>query len=128
PEDRADQDAAFATMHEALVSTCRMLAPILPFVTDTMYGNLVSTVEVAGPDSVHLTPWPTADLADRRDEALEGSMAVARRTVDLARPLRSANRLKTRQPLAQAWLAAPDRGAALDEALLALIAEEINVK
>ncbi len=128
PEDRADQDRAFATMHEALVSTCRMLAPILPFLTDTMYGNLVPTVDEAAPDSVHLTPWPTADLADRRDEALEGSMAVARRTVDLARTLRSANRLKTRQPLARAWLAAPDRGAALDEALLALIAEEINVK
>ena len=127
-EDAADRAMAFATMHEALVSTCRMLAPILPFLSDTMYGNLVPTVAAAEADSVHLTRWPTADLAERRDDALEASMAVARRTVDLARTLRSANRLKTRQPLARAWLAVPERGAALDAALLAIVADEINVK
>lgn len=55
-------------------------------------------------------------------------MSVAQRTVDLARTLRSANRLKTRQPLAHAWLAAPDRGIAMDRELLRIVADEINVK
>jgi isoleucyl-tRNA synthetase len=93
-----------------------------------MYGNLVPTVDTAAPDSVHLTHWPTADLAAHRDERLEASMAMAQGAVELARTLRSAAHLKTRQPLARAWLAAPDRGAALGPELLALVASEINVK
>ena len=45
PDDTADRAAAFATLHEALVATSRMLAPILPFLADSMYGNLVTTVD-----------------------------------------------------------------------------------
>ncbi|MEX2183031.1 MAG: class I tRNA ligase family protein, partial [Chloroflexota bacterium] len=127
-EDSADRSAAFATLHEALVATGRMLAPILPFLADTMYANLVTTVDETAPDSVHLTRWPSADLAPCRDERLETTMDVARRAVDLARTLRSANRLRTRQPLARAWLAIPDRGAPLDTELLRIVADEINVK
>ena len=127
-DDTTDQAAAFATLHEALVATTRMLAPILPFLADSMYANLVTTVDEAAPDSVHLTCWPTADLAERRDERLEAAMDLAQRAVDLARTLRAANGLKTRQPLAHAWLAVPDRGIALDQELLDLIASEINVK
>ena len=127
-DDATDRAAAFATLHEALVATSRMLAPILPFVSDAMYGNLVGSVDDAAPDSVHLTSWPTADLASHRDPGLETAMDLARGAVDLARTLRSANRLKTRQPLARAWLAAPERGVALDPELLQLIADEINVK
>jgi isoleucyl-tRNA synthetase len=126
--DAADQSAAFATLHEALVATTRMLGPILPFVSDAMYANLVTTVDKSAPDSVHLTCWPTTDLASHRDESLEAAMDVAQRAVELGRTLRSANRLKTRQPLAHAWLAAPDRGFALDQELRDLIASEINVK
>jgi isoleucyl-tRNA synthetase len=127
-DDAADRSAAFATLHESLVATTRMLAPILPFLADTMYGNLVTTVDEAAPDSVHLTCWPTADLADRRDERLEAAMDLAQRAVDLSRTLRAANGLKTRQPLAHAWLAVPDRGFTLDRELLDLIASETNVK
>ncbi len=127
-DDTADRAAAFATLHEALVATCRMLAPIMPFLSDTIYANLVSSVEAAAPDSVHLTRWPAADLAAHHDQRLEEVMRVAQRTVDLARTLRSANRLKTRQPLARAWLAAPDRGSAMDAELLRIVADEINVK
>lgn len=127
-EDTADRAAAFATLHEALVATARMLAPILPFLADTLYENLVTSVDGAAPDSVHLTAWPTADLAGHRDERLEQAMAVVQGAVDLGRTLRSANRLKTRQPLARAWLAAPHRGDVLDSELLALISREINVR
>ena len=55
-------------------------------------------------------------------------MAVAQDAVDLARTLRSSARIRTRQPLARAWLALPDRGLDVDDELLAIIAEEINVK
>jgi len=127
-DDTADRAAAFATLHESLVAASRMLAPIMPFLSDAIYANLVTTMDAAAPDSVHLTPWPSADLAGYRDETLEGVMSVAQRTVDLARTLRSANRLKTRQPLAHAWFAVPDRGSALDEELLQIVADEINVK
>ncbi len=122
-----EQAAAFGTMHEALTATVRMLAPILPFVTDTIYGNLVTGI-AAAPDSVHLTPFPTAELAPRRDEPLEAAMAIAKDAVDLARTLRSSAHLKTRQPLARAWIALPDRGGQVGPELLGLIADEINVK
>ncbi len=128
PDDPRDQDAAFATLHEALVATARMLAPTLPFLADSIYANLVTTVQPAEPDSVHLTAWPTADLAGYRDDGLESSMAIAQGAVDLARTLRSTAHLKTRQPLATAWLALPDRGLQIDRDLLDLIADEINVK
>jgi isoleucyl-tRNA synthetase len=126
--DSRDRAAAFATLHEALVATSRMLAPVLPFLSDTMYGNLVPSFDSAAPDSVHLTTWPGAGLAEHRDESLEVSMAAAQGVVDLARTLRSSAHLKTRQPLAEAWLALPGRGLTVGPNLLGLIADEINVK
>jgi isoleucyl-tRNA synthetase len=126
--DPADQRAAFATLYEALVSTARMLSPILPFLSDSMYGNLVATTDESAPDSVHLTRWPTADLAPRRDETLEARMAMAQGAVELARTLRSTAHIRIRQPLATAWLAFPDRDLAFDRELLRLVADEINVK
>ena len=101
---------------------------MLPFLSDTLYGNLVTSVMPDAPDSVHLTHWPAAELAPHRDDGLEASMAIAQRAVELVRTLRSTAHLKTRQPLAMAWLALPDRGLAVDDALLRLIADEINVK
>ncbi len=127
-DDPTDQAAAFATLHEALVAVTRMLAPILPFLTDAMYQNLIVAVDEAAPDSVHLTAFPTADLASHRDPRLEEAMAIARRAVDLARTLRSSARLKTRQPLATAWIAVPVRSLAVDDELLRIVADEINVK
>ena len=127
-DDPADQAAAFATLHEALVATVRMLAPILPFVTDAMYQNLVVQLDAEAPDSVHLTAFPTADFAPYRDAGLEATMAIARRAVDLARTLRSSAKLKIRQPLATVWIALPERGLAVGDELLRIVADEINVK
>jgi isoleucyl-tRNA synthetase len=127
-DDAGDRAAAFATLHEALVATSRMLAPILPLLADAMYGNLVASVQPDAPDSVHLTSWPAAEQGGRRDLALEASMASVQGAVDLARTLRSSAHLKTRQPLAEAWLALPDRGLEVGPDLLRLIADEINVK
>jgi isoleucyl-tRNA synthetase len=126
--DHADRDAAFATLHAALVSLSRTIAPILPFLSETLYGNLVASVSPEQPDSVHLTSWPADAMAAYRDERLERAMALVRGAVDLARTLRSQAGLRTRQPLATAWLAVPDRGLALDAELIELFADELNVQ
>ena len=124
----AERDAAFATLHEALVAMARTVAPILPFLSDAIYGNLVGGMDPTAPDSVHLTPWPSPELAPLRDEALEEAMAVARRAVDLSRTLRGQAGLKMRQPLARLWLALPGRELAELDALLELVRVEANVK
>jgi isoleucyl-tRNA synthetase len=124
----ADRDAAFATLHESLVVLARTVAPILPFLSESMYANLVVEDSPGAPDSVHLTPWPAPELAPLRDEALEEAMAVARRAVDLSRTLRGQAGLKMRQPLARLWLALPGRELAELDALLELVRVEANVK
>ncbi len=124
----ADRDAAFATLHAALVTLARTLAPILPYLSEELYRNLVASVAPSAPESVHLTRWPASETAALRDERLEGSMAVARRVVELARTLRSQAGLRTRQPLAHAWIALPERGIEVGRDLLDLIADEVNVK
>ncbi len=123
-----DRDAAFATLHAALVALARTVAPILPFLSDSIHENLVTSVDPEAPDSVHLTPWPAAGLAPYRDEALEEAVAVARRAVDLSRTLRGNAGLKVRQPLARMWLALPGRDLAERDALLDLVRAEANVK
>jgi isoleucyl-tRNA synthetase len=124
----ADRHAAFATLHAALVNLARTMAPILPFLSDDLYQNLIGTADSAAPDSVHLTRWPAPELASLRDRSLEDSMSVARRAVELARTLRSQAGLRTRQPLARAWLAIPDRGVEVGPELVDLVADELNVK
>ncbi len=124
----ADRSAAFATLHAALVTLSRALAPILPFLAESMYRNLMPAVVPDAPESVHLTRWPAEDVAALRDEPLERSMVVARRAVDLARTLRAQAGLRVRQPLATLWLALPGGDLHELDALVSLIADEVNVK
>jgi isoleucyl-tRNA synthetase len=127
-DDPADRDAAFSTLHAVLVATARIVAPILPFISESIYGNLVASQDQAAPDSVHLTRWPSGELARFADPALEQAMATARRVVDLTRTLRGTAGLRTRQPLARLWLAIPASEAGQVEQLLELISDEVNVK
>jgi isoleucyl-tRNA synthetase len=126
----ADRDGAFATLHAALVTLARTIAPVLPFIAEELYQNLIVAAVPEGrlAESVHLTRWPAPEMARLRDEGLERSMAVARRVVELARTLRSQAGIRVRQPLAQAWIAVPDRGIDVDQELLDLISDELNVK
>jgi isoleucyl-tRNA synthetase len=126
--DPADRDAAFSTLHTALVALTKIVAPVLPFMADAMYGNLVPAFNADAPDSVHLTRWPSQELARFADPALETAMAMARRVVDLTRTLRGTAGLRVRQPLARMWLALPGADVRLVESLLGLIADEVNVK
>ncbi len=137
-EDAADRDAAFATLHLALVSLLRVAAPVLPFLTEELYQVLVAEPLGLGTDdadSVHLTHWPADELAPLRDEALERAMTDLRRAVELGRTLRSGAAIKVRQPLARLWLALPGGrlgGGGIpgedETALLALLADELNVR
>jgi isoleucyl-tRNA synthetase len=126
----ADRAAAFATMHATLVALTRIMAPILPFLSEAIYQNIVVAAEIGDvPDSVHLTAWPTEELKPLNDRALQMSMDVAMKVVDLARTLRSQAGIKVRQPLARMWLAMPGPDRLVErDALLDLVKEEVNVK
>ncbi|MGZ6267724.1 MAG: class I tRNA ligase family protein [Candidatus Limnocylindrales bacterium] len=128
--EASDRAAAFATMHSALVALTRIIAPIMPFMAEAMYQNLVVAGGVPGaPDSVHLTAWPTGELEALDDRELQISMEIATRVVDLARTLRSQSGLKVRVPLSRMWLALPGPERLEDrEALLDLVRDEVNVK
>ena len=127
-DDPADRDAAFATLHSALVTLIRVLAPILPFMTEGIYDNLVGDADAGAPDSVHLTAWPSVEVSADRDAQLEAAMATARRAVELVRTLRGQAGLKVRQPLARLWLALPGGTLSEADALIGLLADEVNVK
>ncbi|MGD8486687.1 MAG: class I tRNA ligase family protein, partial [Chloroflexota bacterium] len=133
-DDATDRDAAFGTLHLALVSVSRTMAPLLPFLAEEFHRALVTAADEEAPESVHLTPWPSDDLAPLRDPRLEAAMADLRRAVELGRTLRSQAGIRVRQPLGRLWLAMPSRSltegleaGAADE-LLSLLAEELNVK
>ena len=87
-----DDDDAFATLWYALVQTLRTLAPVMPFLTDHLWRNLVQD----GPESVHLAAWPDVPAPDR---ALLAEIDEVRRVVTLAHQARASANLKLRQPL-----------------------------
>lgn len=130
PAGRADKNAAYATLYEALVTFAKVLAPILPFVTESLYQNLVvdTGVAEAGRESVHLCDYPEVDEA-LVDGDLERQIAEVRRIVTLGRALRERHQLKVRQPLRRLTVVHHDIPvllAAQDHANL--IAEELNIK
>jgi isoleucyl-tRNA synthetase len=127
-EDDADKAAAYATLYEVLITFTKALAPVLPFVTETIYQNLVRSVDSGQAESVHLCDMPQAEEA-LRDTILENEMHLAMRAVVLGRSLRSKHDLKVRQPLRRMYLLPPDgMGPEVLEHLQHLIADELNIK
>jgi isoleucyl-tRNA synthetase len=114
----ADDPAAHATLHHALVVTSKLLAPFCPFLADEL------DVALTGDVSVHLSDWPLPTGAT--DEALAAQMSAARRLVVLGRAARTDAKVKVRQPLRRALLLHP--GATLGADALREIASELNVK
>src|SRR3954447_21954339 len=111
------EEAALQTLWFAIVQALRVLAPILPFVTDHLWRNLV----LDGPESVHLAGWPEAN---EPDAALLEEMAAARRGVELGRQARSQSGIKLRQPLRRLVVQGADAAAGHGHE----IAEELGVK
>jgi isoleucyl-tRNA synthetase len=124
--DPADSRAAFQTLHTVLLTVARTMAPLLPFLAEAMYQNLGDPLGEGTPESVHLSGFPR--LEAQRDMALESAMATARRAVELARTLRSSAGIPTRQPIARMWVALPGGSLLEQDALLAILADELNVK
>jgi isoleucyl-tRNA synthetase len=114
----AFDEAAFTSLWYALVQSLRMISPMVPFLSDHLWRNLVAD----GPASVHLAPWPEPVEPDR---ALLAEIAEVRRVVELGRQARSLSQLKLRQPLRRLVVAgASDRAHGhADE-----IADELRVK
>ncbi len=126
-EQDADKNAAYATLYRVLTTLCRLLAPIVPFVTETMYQNLVRSVDSDGPESVHHTDWPQVDPAVV-DEELLTQMALTRQIVALGHSARNSKNVKLRQPLASVLIHIASGASELGDELLSLVQDELNVK
>jgi isoleucyl-tRNA synthetase len=111
-------EAAFASLWYALVQSLRVVAPIMPFLADHLWRNLVQD----GPESVHLAAWPDPGASDR---SLLAEIAEVRRVVELGRQARASSQLKLRQPLRRLVVAgaSPIAHGHADE-----IADELRVK
>ena len=117
--------AALATLHECLHVLTLLLAPIVPFITERVWQDVVRTVNSDQPDSVHLAAWPKVDGA-LVDDTLAEQVSLVRRTVELGRAARAESKVRGRQPLGRALVGAPG-WAALPAELKREVAEELNV-
>ncbi len=117
--------SALSTLHEVLETLTRLLAPMVPFITERVWQDLVVPVVEDAPASVHLASWPVADES-LIDAELSASMEVARRVVELGRSARSEARVRTRQPLQRA-LVASSTLALLGDEIVAEVTSELNV-
>ncbi len=118
--------AALDTLYYVLVTFARVLAPMLPFMTEVIYQNLVRSAFADAPESVHHTGWPAANPG-LMDEKLLVDMDLARAVVSLGHADRVAANIKVRQPLADIKVVAAGKADSLVR-FAALIAEELNVK
>lgn len=124
----ADKLAAFATLYEVLTTFAKVLAPVLPFITEQMYQGLVADHQDEGPISVHHCDFPMAD-AQLVDERLESDMESVRAAVRLGHNLRKQANIRVRQPLRSVTIVTRDDR--IEEAIIAhtdLLMEELNVK
>jgi len=126
-EQDSDKSTAYATLWHSLVKMTRALAPVLPFITETMYQNLVHSVFAQTYESIHHTDWPEADLA-MVDEKLVYQMDLARRIASLGLSARSNANLKVRQPLTKVMVHVSEGSAELSAELVEIVADELNIK
>ena len=119
-----DKINAYMTLFEALYTVSLLAAPMVPFMTEAIYQNIVRRVLPGVPESIHLCDYPTADES-LIDPALEADMDHAVKLVEMGRAARNAAAIKNRQPLSRMLVKAPFT---LGEYYDAIIAEELNVK
>jgi isoleucyl-tRNA synthetase len=126
--DSVDKRAAFSTLYEVLVDLTKLAAPFIPFMTETLFQNLVRKDDVAAPESVHLASFPDPDEA-RVDDELRQTMERVRNVVTLGQRVRNENKLKVRQPLAEAIVVvADDSERRAIDSFASAIREELNVR
>ncbi len=119
-----DKVNAYMTLYTALVTTAKLAAPMIPFMAESIYRNLVCSVDAAAPVSVHLCDYPVADTACI-DPEMEACMDEVRQIVELGRSARNGAKCKNRQPLANLAVKARKE---LDETYQVIVRDELNVK
>jgi isoleucyl-tRNA synthetase len=118
--------AALGTLHECLVTLTQLMAPMVPFITEQVWQELVRPTDSTVVASVHLANWPVAD-ASAIDLQLASQVALTRRIVELGRATRAESGVKIRQPLGRALIAASG-WSSLPEQMREQIADELNVQ
>ena len=127
-ENDTDKQSAYLTLYEVLTKLAYILAPFTPFISETLYQNLVSHFYTDVPESVHLTdyPKPKEELIDK--ELIE-NMEVVIETTSLGRSLRKDSQIKVRQPLAKLVVVLKDnKDTDFLKENIPVISEELNVK
>ncbi len=119
-----DKVSAYMTLYTALETVIRLAAPMIPFMTDDIYRNLVCSVNKEAPISVHLCDYPVADPA-LIDKDLEAYMDEVLNVVALGRAARNGANIKIRQPLDKMYVGVPRE---LPENLLEIVENELNIK
>src|SRR5436305_7896173 len=123
-----DKVAAYLTLYECLTTLVALLAPIMPFVTEKIYQNLVRSVNTNAPSSVHLCDWPKVN-EELLDERLSSETQLVMRVVRLGRAAREKAQIKVRQPLNALYVRVLNR--AEEESLVrqsGQVLEELNIK
>ena len=119
-----DKINAYMTLYTALVAVSKVAAPMIPFMTEEIYRNLVCSIDKEAPESVHLCDFPAADES-HIDKQLEKDMDEVLKIVVMGRAARNTANIKNRQPIGQMFVKVADT---LSEFYVEIIEEELNVK
>ncbi len=117
--------SALSTLYTSLKVLTQLMAPMVPFITEHVWQELVRVAEPSEMESVHLAQFPAANTS-RIDEKLSASVSLSRRLVELGRAARAESKIKIRQPLARALVSAQG-WEKMDEEIRTHISEELNV-
>ncbi len=119
-----DKINAYMTLYTALVTICKAAAPMIPFMTEDIYQNLVRSIDADAPESIHLCDFPVVD-AKCIDKKLEENMEDVLDAVVMGRACRNDAAIKNRQPISRMYIKADFK---LDSFYTDIIKEELNVK
>ncbi|MBQ8188244.1 MAG: isoleucine--tRNA ligase [Lachnospiraceae bacterium] len=119
-----DKINAYMTLYTALVTIAKAAAPMVPFMTEDIYRNLVCSVDASAPESIHLCDFPKVEES-MIDTKLEEDMDAVLKIVVMGRAARNAANIKNRQPIGDMYVKAP---ATLSQFYIDIIEDELNVK
>ncbi len=119
-----DKINAYMTLYTALVEISKCAAPMIPFMTEDIYQNLVRSINPDAPESIHLCDFPSVNEA-HIDKALEAHMDEVLKIVVMGRACRNSANIKNRQPIGNMFVKAPET---LSEYFVEIIEDELNVK
>ena len=119
-----DKINAYMTLYTALVEICKCAAPMIPFMTEEIYRNLVCQIDADAPESIHLCDYPKVNEA-YIDKELEKNMDEVLKIVVIGRACRNSANIKNRQPIGTMYVKAPS---VLPEYFVEIIKDELNIK